>query len=94
MGSYSPHILRRLNIMSRIDRRKWTMNDFGHRNSKGIFGLLDVAMKENLRITDDEYDDFAQNSTDEELDLISNEHPKTFAEKREIIKILHKYAKY
>lgn len=79
--------------MSRINRRAWTMAEFGNRNTKGLFGLMDVAMKENLRITDDEYDFIAGEMTDEEMDNVLEEKP-TFAQRRRIIEILNKYITY
>lgn len=79
--------------MSRINRRAWTMAEFGNRNTKGLFGLMDVAMKENLRITDDEYDFIAGEMSDEEMDNVLEEKP-TFAQRRRIIEILNKYITY
>ena len=79
--------------MSRISRRTWTMADFGNRNTKGLFGMIDVAMKGNLRITDDEYDHIAGEMTDEEMDSVMEEHP-TFAQRRKIIEVLNKYIQY
>lgn len=69
------------------------MTEFGNRNNKGLFGLIDVAMKQNLRITDDEYDFIAGEMTDEEMDNVMGEHP-TFAQRRRIIEILNKYIDY
>jgi hypothetical protein len=69
------------------------MDDFGHRNTKGIFGLMDVAMKENLRITDDEYDFIAGEMSDEEMDSVLEDKP-TFAQRRKIIETLNKYIEY
>ncbi len=79
--------------MSRINRRAWTMVEFGNRNAKGLFGMMDVAIKENLRITDDEYDFIAGEMTDEEMDNVLEEKP-TFAQRRRIIEILNKYIGY
>lgn len=79
--------------MSRINRRTWTMDDFGHNNSKGLFGMIDVAMKGNLRITDDEYDHIAGEMTNEEMDSVMEERP-TFAQRRNIINTLNKYINY
>ena len=79
--------------MSRIKRRTWTMAEFGDRSNKGLFGLMDVAMKQNLRITDDEYDFIAGEMSDEEMDSVLEDRP-TFAQRRKIIQILNKYIDY
>ncbi len=79
--------------MSRINRKNWNADDFGDKNTKGLFGIIDVAMKENFRITDNEYDNFCGNASDEELDLFLSEN-YSFTEKRKIIEILNKYIKY
>lgn len=79
--------------MSRINRRTWTMKEFGDKNMKGFFGLIDVAMKQNLRITDDEYDFIAGEMTDEEMSSVMVEKP-TFAQRRKIIETLNKYVEY
>jgi hypothetical protein len=79
--------------MSRINRRTWTMIEFGDRNTKGFFGLLDVAVKENLRITDDEYDFISGEMTEDEADFLLEEKP-TFAQRRKIIETLNKYVEY
>lgn len=79
--------------MSRINRRTWTMAEFGDRNNQGVFGMIDIAVKENLRITDDEYDFISEEMTDEEMGNALEEKP-TFAQRRRIIEILNKYIKY
>jgi len=79
--------------MSRINRRAWTIAEYGNRNVKGLFGMMDVAIKENLRITDDEYNFIAGEMTDEEMDNVLEEKP-TFAQRRRIIETLNKYIEY
>jgi hypothetical protein len=79
--------------MGRINRRTWTMKEFGNKNTKGLFRLLDVAMKENLRITDDEYDYISGEMNDVEAYILLEETP-TFAQRRKIIEILNKYIEY
>jgi hypothetical protein len=69
------------------------MAEFGNRNAKSLFGMMDVAMKKNLRITDREYDFIAGEMTDEEMDNVLEEKP-TFAQRRRIIEILNKYIGY
>lgn len=69
------------------------MDDFGHNNTPGLFGMLDVAMKSNLRITDDEYDHISEVSTDDDFDILMDEHP-TFAVRRKIIQLLNKLIIY
>lgn len=69
------------------------MIEFGDRNTKGFFGLLDVAVKENLRITDDEYDFISGEMTEDEADFLLEEKP-TFAQRRKIIETLNKYVEY
>ena len=79
--------------MSRINRRKWTMNDFGDKTTHGLFGLIDDMMKSNFRITDDEYDFLCETLNDTELGLFATEKT-TFSEKRKVIEILNKHIKY
>ena len=76
--------------MSRISRRKWTAKEYGTETTKGVCGLMDAIFKENLRITDDEYDFIAENATDDELFYLLEEHP-TFAIRRKIISIVNEY---
>ena len=79
--------------MSRINRRKWSDSDFGDKNTKGIFGLVDMTVKSNFRITDDEYDHICDIANDEELDLIVTEKP-TFPQRRKMIEFLNKNINY
>lgn len=80
-------------IMGRLSRKKWNNKDFGSNNTSGVFGLLDVSIKENFRITDTEYDYICGNATDEELELLI-ENELNFSQKRDIINLLCKYIKY
>ena len=79
--------------MSRINRKTWKMDDFGHANSAGIFGQMDVTVKDTFRITDSEYDYLCGVCTDEELELLLLSKPN-FTTKRKMIELLNKYIKY
>jgi hypothetical protein len=76
--------------MSRINRRKIEI-DINHNGS--LLYTFDNTIKQTYRIYDDEFDYIDEKATEEELFLLVNEKP-TFAEKREIIKILNKYINY
>lgn len=79
--------------MSRINRKKWQGDAFGILSRGGMFDLFDNMIKLSYRITDDEYDSFIEVATDEEMDLFVTDKP-TFAQKREMIRLLNKHIDY
>lgn len=76
--------------MKRLSRKNITDIDLGILTSGGMFDLVDNAIKESLRITDNEYDFIVEKTTDEELNLLIKEN-KTFSDKRKLSIILNKY---
>jgi hypothetical protein len=75
---------------ARLVRRKRTCEDVGIKSSGGMFDLFDNAIKEFLRINDEEYDFLIENATDSELDLLLKQE-FTYGEQKEIIRILDKH---
>jgi hypothetical protein len=78
------------NKMSRIDRIKWTDDQLGIKGRGGMMDLMDMMAQSSFRLTIPELDLIGADATDEDLDIISGE-PKTFAERRLLIKTLNKY---
>lgn len=76
--------------MTRMERNKRTYGDIGYKSSGGMTDLFDNVLKLAYRLNDQEYDTFCEKASDEEISLLLTEDP-TFAEKREILKILQKY---
>lgn len=77
-------------MKTRIERRNFTYDDIGFKHSGGLFDLFDNGVKEVLRINDNEYDYICEKATDDELKIILKEK-LSFSEKRELLKLLHKY---
>lgn len=62
-------------------------------NHGTILDAFDNVIKNVYRISDDEYDNIAENATEEELGILLKENP-TFAQKRQMIALLNKYVNY
>lgn len=60
--------------MGRLDRKNWSEDRFGILSSGGLNTLFDNAFKWGFRVTDEEYDNFCYNATDEEFDIILSDH--------------------
>jgi hypothetical protein len=75
---------------TRIKRRNRNYKDLKIKNSGGIFDLVDNAMKEVYRITDDEYNYLCEKLSDDEMNLLSLEK-LSFTQKKEILVILTKH---
>lgn len=73
--------------MGRIDRLR-TFEDIGFVSN--MFSLMDAVVRETFRITDEQYDKALEEISDEEISALSIVLP-TFAEKREMIRIINKY---
>ena len=76
--------------MSRINRRKWSVEELGLKSSGGLMDLFDNQIKSAYRINDAEYDKMASEMNDDEMKLFVTEKP-TFAEKRAMINLLNKF---
>ena len=76
--------------MSRIDRIKWTNDQLGIKGRGGMMDLMDMMAQTNFRLTIPELDLIGSDATEEDLDIIATE-PKTFSERRLLIKTLNKY---
>lgn len=76
--------------MSRLSRKNRTPHDLGIKSHGGLNDAFDDAIKEFFRINDSEYDFIAENISDEDS-FIFLKTPKTYFEKKEIIKIINKY---
>lgn len=72
---------------ARLKRRNRTWGDVGYKTSGGMLDLFDNAIKDIFRVNDAEYDFICENTTEEELTLIANEHP-TYAEKRQLLTLM------
>jgi len=51
--------------MSRINRRNWTGYQMGILSRGGMLDLFDNAIKEALRITDDEFDQLIEDTSED-----------------------------
>lgn len=76
--------------LSRAGRRNRTYKDLGIKNKGGMLDLLDNAIKEIYRITDDEYDYLCENLTDGEMSLFLAEK-LTFGEKKQCLSIVENH---
>jgi hypothetical protein len=74
--------------MSRAQRKNRT--DIEYVNKGQITDAFDNAIKQVLRISDEEYDYIAEHATDNDLKILLNQS-MTFKSKREFIKVLDKY---
>ncbi|MDX2128703.1 MAG: hypothetical protein SFU91_06665 [Chloroherpetonaceae bacterium] len=79
-------------LISRCKRRNRTWDELGLKTIGGIPDLIDNAIKQVFRITDQEYDYLAKNLNDVEMSYFVNE-TLSFREKKECLKILEKHLK-
>jgi hypothetical protein len=73
--------------MTRLDRKIRFKTEKIITVNNSIFGLMDIAMMESFRITEDELDKLCEVATDEELNLFVSE-TLSFGEKRKLILLL------
>jgi hypothetical protein len=81
-----------MKFISRLARKSRTDEELGILSSGGLLDLFDNEIKLSYRLNDDEFDYIAQNMSDEDMELFTNEN-KTYDQKIKVIKLLEKYLK-
>jgi hypothetical protein len=71
----------------RIDRKNITYKEIGYKSSGGMFDLVDNAIKETLRINDDQYNYLCEVCEDNQLDLLVRQD-LSFREKKDLLVLL------
>jgi hypothetical protein len=79
-----------MNNISRLARKNRTDEELGILSSGGLFDLFDNEIKLSYRLNDDEFDYLAENMSDEDMGLFTNDN-KIYDQKRKVIKLLEKY---
>ena len=79
-----------MNTYSRIERRKWGQEEYKFVQN-GFLDVLDNAIKEVYRITDEEFDYLAENMGDEEIELFMASRVASFEEKRKLLQMIKRH---
>lgn len=79
--------------MSNVSRLSRKGGDYGGGDQSNMINLFSQGMRYYLRVSEEEYDFFCENGSDEELDMVvdGTVEGSTFAQKRLCLEVIRKY---